>query len=649
MSSTISDSELADLPALRKRFYALEEAQMKAMAASLFRPEVLREFKSQGTDEVAHLRLLLEMKVLLDVQTTAQASETERARRAPRVPKLDTKESLRDYLHDMSESIGIGAELPPSSVELTSKIIDKQIQFYEDEIMAMRTDENYLWHKLFDTFSHGPGTALFSYFVTMDKGPSPAKRMSEFPYFYGRAFRAEVYHAYHFLSVWTWVKKAFEELKGLGYTMKSAERDILKNPKIHTLILQIKGVCLTELCQDLSNYLRRALASSARYGRYFNIEWDECTVKNQGRYLEDVKVTVKPNALQEALPGLEKSLLHLCNPEAIWESPDHFRIIDHYIRCPTVPKPYITARIGEILSEYATITIFMDFLLRPFKAPSIQEMYRKSPISPPSVPRRPGWDTSWTGMVYGGDPIYALTLVPHMSKKFLKPGVTEQNWLPTLWKAIDDTYLANTSKTINDYWEVKAVGERPPQWHGKRDETGGSTYVPPSVALSSERVQSAYSYLTSIISLQSHVKQKSRPSMPGEYEPPEVDVPPMENLHLHDPPSQHPVYELPRKTVKIIHRLLRHKVEGAQVEPEGKVTWKDVCKIFRALDFTIDDSTPGSAVNFIPPSPQDRSITIHRPHPDPELSPLRIRQLGSRLQRVYGWSEDWFKVSKGAE
>ncbi|KAF7362489.1 hypothetical protein MVEN_00596600 [Mycena venus] len=155
----------------------------------------------------------------------------------------------------------------------------------------------------------------------------------------------------------------------------------------------------------------------------------------------------------------------------------------------------------------------------------------------------------------------------------------------------------------------------------------------------SERVQSAYSYLKSFISAENSVKEKSHASkisQPG--------VPPMETPTI--PTFQHPVYELPRKTVKIIHRLLR--VEAAQGS-EGKMTWKDLCKVFRSLNFTIDDSTPGSAVNFFPPSPKDRPITIHRPHPDPELSPLRIRQLGSRLRRVYGWSEDWFKISKGTE
>ncbi|KAF7362488.1 hypothetical protein MVEN_00596500 [Mycena venus] len=110
MSSTISDRELANLPALRRRFHALEEDQIKTLAASLFRPEILRQFKSQGTDEVAVMRLMLEMKVMADVQSTAQASESERARRAPKSTEtghqgVATRLSVRDvrkYRHRCS-------------------------------------------------------------------------------------------------------------------------------------------------------------------------------------------------------------------------------------------------------------------------------------------------------------------------------------------------------------------------------------------------------------------------------------------------------------------------------------------------------------------------------------------------------------------
>ncbi|KAJ7496585.1 hypothetical protein FB451DRAFT_1208148 [Mycena latifolia] len=571
----ITDSELADLPALRRRFHSLEDARMKAMARALYRPEVLESFLASGTDEVAIMRLMLELLDIQAVWKTAQASESQRARRAPRAPQLNTKASLRDYLHDLSESIGIGAELPPSSVELISKLIERQIQFYEDEVLAMRTDADYLMDKINEDLSNGPGTALFIHFVTADDTPAP-KRVEEFAFFHGRAFKAQVYHVYHFLSVWTWISKAFKELKNLGYTTKTAERDILKNTKIHNLILQIKGVCLAELCQDLSHYFRRALASSARFGRFFNVEWDGSTVFNHGRYLEDVKVSLKPDALEEALPSLERSLLRLCDPATIWESPECFRIIDGYIRCDTVPTPHITKRISELLSEYASLTIFMDFLLRPFKAEAIQAFYRASPAPSPPIPRRPGWDTSWTGLYYGGDPIYMLNFIrPMIQKSF---GQAPPDWLPNLWKVIDDAYLRNAATSINEYWEVAAIEGRPPQWHDTRAQASTtSPYVdPPSVAPVSERVQSSHAYLKSNSSLENAPKAKSRPSMPGEY--PEADEAEIERILVESMANlalQHAVYELPRKTVKIIHRLLRDKVEDS----EGKVTWKDVCKV----------------------------------------------------------------------
>jgi hypothetical protein len=162
-----------------------------------------------------------------------------------------------------------------------------------------------------------------------------------------------------------------------------------------------------------------------------------------------------------------------------------------------------------------------------------------------------------------------LNFIPHMTKKLLS--VEEGDWLPKLWGAIDDAYLTNTSKSINDYWEVEVVVERPPQWHDNQDKTNSGIYVAPSVALPSERVQSTHSYLHSSSSPQSTVKQKSRGSTTGDVQP---SGPPMEILD--GPALQHPVYELPRKTVKIINRLLCPRIDGAQ---EGKVTWKDVCKV----------------------------------------------------------------------
>ncbi|KAJ7672898.1 hypothetical protein B0H14DRAFT_1008236 [Mycena olivaceomarginata] len=205
--------------------------------------------------------------------------------------------------------------------------------------------------------------------------------------------------------------------------------------------------------------------------------------------------------------------------------PECFRIIDGYIRCPTVPKTYITTRISDILSEYAALTISWTFSSGPSRRLRSRSCIENHPFPLLRCPRRPGWDPSWTGMKYGGDPIHMLNFIPHMTKKLLS--VEERDWLPKLWGAIDDAYLTNTSKSINDYWEVEVIVERPPQWHDNRDKTSSGIYVAPPAALLSERVQSTHSYLNSSSSPQSTVKQKSRGSTTGDVQP---SGPPMEIL-----------------------------------------------------------------------------------------------------------------------
>ena len=82
----------------------------------------------------------------------------------------------------------------------------------------------------------------------------------------------------------------------------------------------------------------------------------------------------------------------------------------------------------------------------------------------------------------------------------------------------------------------------------------------------------------------------------------------------------------------------------------------------REMGFKIDPSTAGSSVRFDPPNLKDSSITFHkrkpeqlffslmdfdahssRPaHPDPTLSPWKVREFGKRLKDRYGWIEDDF-------
>lgn len=87
----------------------------------------------------------------------------------------------------------------------------------------------------------------------------------------------------------------------------------------------------------------------------------------------------------------------------------------------------------------------------------------------------------------------------------------------------------------------------------------------------------------------------------------------------------------------------------------------------REMGFEMDPSTAGSSVRFDPPNPKDRSITFHKrklgyflvvvgdlthvssAHPDPTLSPWKVREFGRRLKDSYGWIEDDFMTRAGGK
>ncbi|TFY60550.1 hypothetical protein EVJ58_g5077 [Rhodofomes roseus] len=50
----------------------------------------------------------------------------------------------------------------------------------------------------------------------------------------------------------------------------------------------------------------------------------------------------------------------------------------------------------------------------------------------------------------------------------------------------------------------------------------------------------------------------------------------------------------------------------------------------------------GSSVRFDPPDPRDMPVTFHKPHPDPTLQPVMLKEFSKKLKERYGWSEEDF-------
>ncbi|KAG6885905.1 hypothetical protein C0993_007923 [Termitomyces sp. T159_Od127] len=98
--------------------------------------------------------------------------------------------------------------------------------------------------------------------------------------------------------------------------------------------------------------------------------------------------------------------------------------------------------------------------------------------------------------------------------------------------------------------------------------------------------------------------------------------------------------KLSKKSKSLMHQLLN----TAEDETKGTapMKWENFVKLMREMGFDYDPSTAGSSVRFDPPDPRDSPITFHKPHPDPTLQPIKLKDYAKRLKKHYGWTEEDF-------
>ncbi|KAL1744793.1 hypothetical protein HDZ31DRAFT_63775 [Schizophyllum fasciatum] len=95
---------------------------------------------------------------------------------------------------------------------------------------------------------------------------------------------------------------------------------------------------------------------------------------------------------------------------------------------------------------------------------------------------------------------------------------------------------------------------------------------------------------------------------------------------------------LSKRTKGYMHQLLR----TSEDEKRGlaPMKWENFVKLMTEMGFEYDPSTAGSSVRFIPKDQRDKPITFHKPHPDPTIHPVMLREFAKKLQRQYGWTQD---------
>ncbi|TRM69506.1 hypothetical protein BD626DRAFT_533140 [Schizophyllum amplum] len=95
---------------------------------------------------------------------------------------------------------------------------------------------------------------------------------------------------------------------------------------------------------------------------------------------------------------------------------------------------------------------------------------------------------------------------------------------------------------------------------------------------------------------------------------------------------------LSKRTKGYMHQLMR----TSEDEKRGlaPMKWENFVKLMTEMGFDYDPSTAGSSVRFIPKDQRDKPITFHKPHPDPTIHPMMLREFSKKLQRHYGWTQD---------
>ncbi|EPQ57181.1 hypothetical protein GLOTRDRAFT_39174 [Gloeophyllum trabeum ATCC 11539] len=178
-----------------------------------------------------------------------------------------------------------------------------------------------------------------------------------------------------------------------------------------------------------------------------------------------------------------------------------------------------------------------------------------------------------------------------------------------------------------------------------------STYLPYMSTASLPTAQSARSYLQSEGLDSSKTKIKSRPDHASSFYKEkkgllsrfgrrkkgedEEDAEPVKKG------SKHSWFvRLGKKSKDLMHQLLG----TAEDEKKGQapMKWEHFLKVMREMGFEYDPSTAGSSVRFDPPDPSDPPITFHKPHPDPTIHPVMLKEFAKKLKRTYGWTEEDF-------
>ncbi|KAJ6587183.1 hypothetical protein DFH09DRAFT_248564 [Mycena vulgaris] len=94
----------------------------------------------------------------------------------------------------------------------------------------------------------------------------------------------------------------------------------------------------------------------------------------------------------------------------------------------------------------------------------------------------------------------------------------------------------------------------------------------------------------------------------------------------------------PRVDGTVAARMRQFLATAQDGTPAAAMSWASFLQLMHDVGFMDTFSATGSSVRFDPPT-SDVSITFHKPHPDPTIHPVMLREFAKKVKKNYGWSE----------
>ncbi|KAI5889658.1 uncharacterized protein SCHCODRAFT_02751169 [Schizophyllum commune H4-8] len=99
-----------------------------------------------------------------------------------------------------------------------------------------------------------------------------------------------------------------------------------------------------------------------------------------------------------------------------------------------------------------------------------------------------------------------------------------------------------------------------------------------------------------------------------------------------------------REYMQQLVRVAKEDPDARDLQP---VKWEEFVTLMDQLGFDYDPATPGTSVRFIPRNQRDQPVISHKPHPDPTIHPMMLREMLKKLIRLYGWADESEAVGAG--